>query len=207
MTVTVFANATLVLPTGCCRTVRSWSKTALESFALVRWTFALERSTWKEGIFCAWFRRCTRPRRRRADFMDGTAEAFHTVWQVPRAARHHESHAHQHGCDRDRNTTASCDCAANSYGDVSGGAKDCREPLLRAVFFAAGGGCHPDQEFQIPAPENAERFTKLAEVMPLVVTVARKSKTRSGWFAHTLPVGCDSMRGTATPRSRKWKPR
>jgi len=73
---------------------------------------------------------------------------------------------------------------AELYGDVPGGARIVGCHFYGPYFARPARGCHPDQEFLIPAPENAERFTKLAEKMPLVVTVAPEIENAE-WLVRT----------------------
>jgi N-acetylglucosamine-6-phosphate deacetylase len=106
-----------------------------------------------------------------SDFMDGTPEAFHTVCKC---------HA-RHGTTSLTPTSTVAtgpqydrflQLCRELYGDVPGGARIVGSHFYGPYFARPARGCHPDQEFLIPAPENAERFMKLAEAMPFVVTVA-----------------------------------
>jgi N-acetylglucosamine-6-phosphate deacetylase len=106
-----------------------------------------------------------------ADFMDGTAEAFRTVCRCH--ARHGTTSLTPTstvatGLQYDR-FLALC---RELYGEVPGGSRIVGSHFYGPYFARPARGCHPDQEFLVPAPENAERFAKLAEVMPLAVTVA-----------------------------------
>ena len=118
-----------------------------------------------------------------ADFMDGTAEAFRTVCRCH--ARHGTTSLTPTstvatGPQYDR-FLALC---AELRGDVPGGARIVGSHFYGPYFARPARGCHPDQEFLIPAPENAERFTKLAEKMPLVVTVAPEIENAE-WLVRT----------------------
>ncbi|MBY0456328.1 MAG: N-acetylglucosamine-6-phosphate deacetylase [Gemmataceae bacterium] len=106
-----------------------------------------------------------------ADFMDGTAEAFRTV------CRCHAKHGTTSltptstvatGPQYDRFLEL---CGA-LCGDVPGGARIVGCHFYGPYFARPARGCHPDQEFLIPNEQNAERFTQLAAKMPLIVTVA-----------------------------------
>jgi N-acetylglucosamine-6-phosphate deacetylase len=106
-----------------------------------------------------------------ADFMDGTAEAFRTVCRC---------HA-RHGTTSltPTSTVARIDqylrfleLCGELYGDVSGGARIVGSHFYGPYFARPARGCHPDQDFLTPDPNNARAFTRLAGTMPLVVTVA-----------------------------------
>jgi N-acetylglucosamine-6-phosphate deacetylase len=106
-----------------------------------------------------------------ADFMDGTAEAFRTVCCC---------HA-KHGTTSLTPTSTVAtgpqydrflSLCGELYGDVPNGARIVGCHFYGPYFARPARGCHPDQEFQIPGPDNAERFLKLADRMPMVVTVA-----------------------------------
>ena len=106
-----------------------------------------------------------------ADFMDGTAEAFRAVCRCH--ARHGTTSLTPTstvatGPQYDR-FLALC---RELHGDVAGGASIVGSHFYGPYFARPARGCHPDQEFLVPAPENAERFLTLAETMPLIVTVA-----------------------------------
>ena len=106
-----------------------------------------------------------------ADFMDGTPAAFRTV------CRCHVRHGTTSltptstvatGPQYDR-FLALC---RELYGDVPGGARIVGCHFYGPYFARPARGCHPDQEFLIPNAENAARFMQFAGEMPLVVTVA-----------------------------------
>jgi N-acetylglucosamine-6-phosphate deacetylase len=106
-----------------------------------------------------------------ADFMDGTAEAFRTVCRC---------HA-RHGTTSltPTSTVARMDqylrfleLCGELFGDVPGGARIVGSHFYGPYFARPARGCHPDQEFLTPNPENADAFTHLAGKMPLVITVA-----------------------------------
>lgn len=106
-----------------------------------------------------------------ADFMDGTAEAFRTV------CRCHLRHGTTSLTPT--STVARMDqylrfleLCGELRGDVPGGARIVGSHFYGPYFARPARGCHPDQDFVTPAPENAEPFTRLAATMPLVVTVA-----------------------------------
>ncbi len=118
-----------------------------------------------------------------ADFMDGTAEAFRTV------CRCHAKHGTTSLTPTSTVATgpqydkflALC---AELYGDVPNGARIVGSHFYGPYFARPARGCHPDQEFLIPSAANADRFTKLAEMMPLVVTVAPEIENAE-WLVRT----------------------
>lgn len=106
-----------------------------------------------------------------ADFMDGTPDAFETVCRC---------HA-RHGTTSltPTSTVARMDqylqflnLCAEHHGDMPGGARIVGSHFYGPYFARPARGCHPDQDFFIPDSDNAKAFTKLAAKMPLVVTVA-----------------------------------
>jgi N-acetylglucosamine-6-phosphate deacetylase len=118
-----------------------------------------------------------------SDFMDGTAEAFRTVCRC---------HA-RHGTTSLTPTSTVAtgpqydrflELCAELYGAVPGGARIAGCHFYGPYFARPARGCHPDQEFLIPAADNAARFTKLAEKMPLVVTVAPEIENAE-WLVRT----------------------
>jgi hypothetical protein len=116
-----------------------------------------------------------------ADFMDGTPEAFRAVCRCH--ARHGTTSLTPTstvatGPQYDR-FLALC---AELYGDVPDGARIVGSHFYGAYFARPAKGCHPDQEFLPPNAENAARFTKLAETMPLAVTIAPELEGAE-WFA------------------------
>jgi N-acetylglucosamine-6-phosphate deacetylase len=118
-----------------------------------------------------------------ADFMDGTAEAFRAVCQC---------HA-RHGTTSLTPTSTVAtgpqydrflQLCGELYGNVPQGARIVGCHFYGPYFARPARGCHPDQEFLVPAPTNAERFTKLAGRMPLVVTVAPEIENAE-WLVRT----------------------
>jgi N-acetylglucosamine-6-phosphate deacetylase len=106
-----------------------------------------------------------------ADFMDGTREAFQTVCRCH--ARHGTtSLTPTSTVARTDQYTRFLELCAEMYGDVPGGARIVGSHFYGPYFARPARGCHPDQDFLVPNAENAEAFTKLAAKMPLVVTVA-----------------------------------
>ncbi|AWM39710.1 N-acetylglucosamine-6-phosphate deacetylase [Gemmata obscuriglobus] len=118
-----------------------------------------------------------------ADFMDGTAEAFRTVCRCH--ARHGTTSLTPTstvatGPQYDKFLNL-CD---ELYGDVLGGARIVGSHFYGPYFARPARGCHPDQEFLVPNADNADRFTKLAAKMPLVVTVAPEIENAE-WLVRT----------------------
>ena len=118
-----------------------------------------------------------------ADFMDGTAEAFRTVCRC---------HA-RHGTTAltPTSTVATMpqylrflDLCGELHGDVPGGARIVGSHFYGPYFARPARGCHPDQEFLTPDPQNAEAFTRLAGRMPLAITVAAEIPNAE-WLVQT----------------------
>jgi N-acetylglucosamine-6-phosphate deacetylase len=106
-----------------------------------------------------------------ADFMDGTADAFRSVCRCH--ARHGTtSLTPTSTVARMDQYTRFLDLCGELYGEVPGGARIVGSHFYGPYFARPARGCHPDQDFLTPDASNADRFTKLAEAMPLVVTVA-----------------------------------
>ena len=118
-----------------------------------------------------------------ADFMDGTVEAFRTVCRC---------HA-RHGTTSltPTSTVASMpqylrflELCGELYGDVPGGARIVGSHFYGPYFARPARGCHPDRDFLVPDAGNADDFTKLADTMPLVVTVAPEIENAE-WLVRT----------------------
>ena len=133
-----------------------------------------------------------------ADFMDGTPEAFRTVCRCH--ARHGTTSLTPTstvatGPQYDRFLQL-CD---ELYGDVPGGARIVGSHFYGPYFARSARGCHPDQEFLTPNAENAARFTALAARMPLAVTVAPEIDNAE-WFvreyAHRVQVNIGHSHAT-----------
>jgi N-acetylglucosamine-6-phosphate deacetylase len=106
-----------------------------------------------------------------ADFMDGTADAFCTVCRC---------HA-RHGTTSLTPTSTVArmdqyrrflDLCGELKGDVAGGARIAGCHFYGLYFARPARGCHPDQDIFTPDESNAAIFTALAKTMPLIVTVA-----------------------------------
>ncbi|MBY0513893.1 MAG: N-acetylglucosamine-6-phosphate deacetylase [Gemmataceae bacterium] len=106
-----------------------------------------------------------------ADFMDGTADAFRAVCRC---------HA-RHGTTSltPTSTVATMgqylrflELCGEMLGEVPGGARIVGCHFYGPYFARPARGCHPDQEFLTPNEENAAAFTRLAGRMPLSITVA-----------------------------------
>ncbi|MBN9522552.1 N-acetylglucosamine-6-phosphate deacetylase [bacterium] len=106
-----------------------------------------------------------------ADFMDGTPEAFRAV-----------CHCHaRHGTTSLTPTSTVArmgqylrflELCDRLYDGMAGVARIVGCHFYGPYFARPARGCHPDQEFLTPDEQNADAFTRLADRMPLVVTVA-----------------------------------
>ena len=171
MALTVFANATLILPDGlmpeCGLRVENGRIDAIAPFRPGA-SFTVDLA----GMFlCPGFVDLHVHGGDGADFMDGTAEAFRTVCRC---------HA-RHGTTSltPTSTVATMpqymrflELCGELRGDVPGGARIVGSHFYGPYFARPARGCHPDQAFLTPDERNAEAFCKLAATMPLLVTVA-----------------------------------
>jgi N-acetylglucosamine-6-phosphate deacetylase len=106
-----------------------------------------------------------------ADFMDGTREAFEAVCRCH--LRHGTtSLTPTSTVARMDQYTQFLELCGELRGDVPGGSRIVGSHFYGPYFARPARGCHPDQDFLTPNAENADAFTKLAGRMPLVVTVA-----------------------------------
>src|SRR5579883_131819 len=118
-----------------------------------------------------------------ADFMDCTPEAFHTVCRCH--ARHGTtSLTPTSTVGRLDQYLRFLDLCKELYGDVAGGARIVGSHFYGPYFARPARGCHPDQEFLTPDDTNAKAFTKHAGAMPLVITVAPEIENAE-WFVRT----------------------
>lgn len=118
-----------------------------------------------------------------ADFMDGTPEAFLTV------CRCHLRHGTTSLTPT--STVARMDqylrfleLCIKLYGDVPGGARIVGSHFYGPYFARPARGCHPDQDFLVPSPENASSFAAIGAKMPLVITVAPEIENAE-WLVRT----------------------
>ncbi|MBX9579737.1 MAG: N-acetylglucosamine-6-phosphate deacetylase [Gemmataceae bacterium] len=106
-----------------------------------------------------------------ADFMDGTAEAFRTACRCH--ARHGTtSLTPTSTVARMADYLRFLELCGELAGDVPGGAGIVGCHFYGPYFARPAKGCHPDQDFLTPDESNAAAFLRLADRMPLVVTVA-----------------------------------
>lgn len=106
-----------------------------------------------------------------ADFMDGTAEAFRTACRCH--ARHGTtSLTPTSTVARMSDYLRFLELCGELAGDVPGGARIVGCHFYGPYFARPAKGCHPDQDFLTPDEGNAAAFMSLADKMPLVVTVA-----------------------------------
>ena len=168
MPVTVFTNATLVMPDR----LVPHASLAVEDGRIVEVGGSRAGGIDLEGMYLApGFVDLHVHGGDGADFMDGTADAFRTVCRC---------HARHGTTSLTPTSTVATGPQYDTFltlcrelrGDVPNGARIVGSHFYGPYFARPARGCHPDQEFLIPAPENAERFMPLADVMPLVVTVA-----------------------------------
>lgn len=182
MSVTVFTNATLVLPD------RVWPGATLAvtdgHISEIDQDLHVADAVDLEGMYLApGFVDLHVHGGDGADFMDGTVEAFRAV------CRCHARHGTTSLTPTSTVATGPqydtflklCD---ELYGDVPGGARIVGSHFYGPYFSRPARGCHPDQEFLIPNADNADRFTKLAARMPLVVTVAPEIESAE-WLVRT----------------------
>jgi len=118
-----------------------------------------------------------------ADFMDGTPEAFRTV------CRCHLRHGTTSLTPT--STVARMDqylrflqLCGDLFGDIPGGARIIGSHFYGPYFARPARGCHPDQDFLVPSPENVEQFISLAAKLPLVITVAPEIENAE-WLVRT----------------------
>lgn len=106
-----------------------------------------------------------------ADFMDGTREAFETVCRCH--LRHGTTSLTPTSTvarmDQYRRFLELC---GELHGTMPGGMRLVGCHFYGPYFARPARGCHPDQDFLTPSADNAEAFTKLAAKLPLVITVA-----------------------------------
>ena len=168
MPVTIFTNATLVMPDR----LVPHASLAVEDGRIVEVGGSRAGGIDLEGMYLApGFVDLHVHGGDGADFMDGTADAFRTVCRC---------HARHGTTSLTPTSTVATGPQYDTFlalcrelrGDVPNGARIVGSHFYGPYFARPARGCHPDQEFLIPAPENAERFMPLADVMPLVVTVA-----------------------------------
>jgi N-acetylglucosamine-6-phosphate deacetylase len=185
MAVTIFANATLVLPDRLVPGAYLEASTGRITYAGHQQPrLSPNRVTDLGGAYlCPGFVDLHVHGGDGADFMDGTAEAFRTVCRC---------HA-RHGTTSLTPTSTVArmdqylkflDLCGNLRGDVPGGARIVGSHFYGPYFARPARGCHPDRDFLTPAPENAEQFTKLAATMPLTITVAPELENAE-WLVRT----------------------
>jgi N-acetylglucosamine-6-phosphate deacetylase len=106
-----------------------------------------------------------------ADFMDGTAEAFRAVCRCH--ARHGTtSLTPTSTVARVSDYERFLELCGELLGDVAGGARIVGSHFYGPYFARPARGCHPDQDFLIPDEANSKSLMRLAGTMPFVVTVA-----------------------------------
>jgi N-acetylglucosamine-6-phosphate deacetylase len=124
-----------------------------------------------------------------ADFMDGTAEAFRTVCRCH--ARHGTTSLTPTStvarlADYERFIELCEELASGERQppDSSGGARIVGSHFYGPYFARSARGCHPDQDFLVPNEENSASLMRLAGRMPFVVTVAPEIENAE-WLVRT----------------------
>src|SRR4051812_36788330 len=183
MSLTVFANATLVLPDRlvpeCGLRVENGRIDALAPFRPGA-SFTVDL----QGMYlCPGFVDLHVHGGDGADFMDGSAGASPPVCRGP--ARHGTTAL------TPTSTVATMpqylrflELCGELHGDVPGGARIVGSHFYGPYFARTAKGCHPDQAFLTPDAENAEAFTRLADRMPLSITVASEIPNAE-WLVRT----------------------
>ena len=199
MAVTVFTNATLVLPDRLVPNgVASWSRTGGSRAVGDAPREPAERST-SAG--------CTS--RRGSSTCTSTAATGPTSWtarrrrSAPCAAatppRHDEPHADQHRRDRGRSTTRSSNSAANCTATCPAARGSSAATSTARTSPARRAGATRTRSSSIPTRRTRTRFTKLAEKMPLVVTVAPEIENAE-WLVRDLRATRRAVQRRAQPR-------
>jgi len=123
-----------------------------------------------------------------ADFMDGSRAAFETICRC---------HV-RHGTTSLTPTSTVArmdqylrflDLCAELHGDVPKGARIVGSHFYGPYFARPARGCHPDQDFLTPNSDNANAFTKWAETMPLVITIAPEIDNAAWLVQSYAPLG------------------
>lgn len=124
-----------------------------------------------------------------ADFMDGTAEAFRTVCRCH--ARHGTTSLTPTStvarlADYERFIELCEELASGERQppDSSGGARIVGSHFYGPYFARSARGCHPDHDFLVPNEENSASLMRLAGRMPFVVTVAPEIENAE-WLVRT----------------------
>ena len=118
-----------------------------------------------------------------ADFMDGSAEAFRTACRCH--ARHGTtSLTPTSTVARMADYLRFLELCGELAGDVPGGARIVGCHFYGPYFARPAKGCHPDQDFLTPDEGNAAAFMGLAEKLTLVVTVAPEI-ANAEWLVRT----------------------
>ncbi len=118
-----------------------------------------------------------------ADFMDGTVDAFRTVCRC---------HV-RHGTTRLTPTSTVArradyrrflELSAALHNQDTGGARIVGAHLYGPYFARPARGCHPDQDFLVPDPANAAELLTWHEQVPLTVTIAPEVP-QAEWLVRT----------------------
>ena len=118
-----------------------------------------------------------------ADFMDGTAEAFRTVCRCH--ARHGTtSLTPTSTVARRSDYVRFLELCGELFGSDTGGARIVGSHFYGPYFARPARGCHPDQDFLVPDAANSEPLMQLAGKMPFAVTVAPEIENAE-WLVRT----------------------
>jgi len=182
MSVTVFTNGTLILPDRLTQ-----RDLAIESGRILAIGPALQRSSRVIDLAGSYlapgFVDLHVHGGDGADFMDGNADAFRAVCRCH--ARHGTtSLTPTSTVARMEQYTRFLELCRELYGAETGGSRIIGSHFYGPYFARSARGCHPDQIFLTPAPENAELFTRLASGLPLVITIAPEIENAE-WLVRT----------------------
>jgi len=118
-----------------------------------------------------------------SDFMDGTVEAFRTVCRCH--ARHGTtSLTPTSTVGRMDQYHRFLELCGELHGEALGGARIVGAHFYGPYFARPARGCHPDQDFLVPSPENAETITRFVARLPLIITVAPEIENAE-WLVRT----------------------
>jgi len=119
-----------------------------------------------------------------ADFMDGTAEAFRAVCRCH--ARHGTtSLTPTSTVARLADYERFLELCGELHREQSTGARIVGSHFYGPYFARPARGCHPDQDFLVPDEANSKSLMRLAGTMPFVVTVAPEIDNAE-WLVRTF---------------------
>jgi N-acetylglucosamine-6-phosphate deacetylase len=185
MSVTVFANATVVLPDRLMHGTVEIDGDRITAMSQ-KPSSPLEQIDLEGQYLCPGFVDLHVHGGDGADFMDGTAEAFRTVCRrhlrhgttsltpTSTVARMSDYERFLELCGQLFAEQAGMPVPSMQSGGtgIPAGARIVGCHFYGPYFARPARGCHPDQDFLIPTAENSDRLIQLAGKMPFVVTVA-----------------------------------